>query len=72
MPDETSTPLKARLFCPHCDKQHIDEPPWDKRVHTTHLCQFCQGEFDVSYPRVYGVLVSPKADVKVPAEDTQP
>jgi hypothetical protein len=32
---------KSKLFCPKCDKQHIDEGEWAKRLHHKHLCLFC-------------------------------
>jgi regulator of replication initiation timing len=39
-------PIDVLLFCPHCGKQHVDEPQpekgWDNPPHRSHLCAFCR------------------------------
>lgn len=43
--------IAMKLFCPHCGARHIDETrngeKWDRRAHTTHRCQKCNGDWDV-------------------------
>lgn len=54
--DFDTTPVKAKLFCPRCHKQHVDEPPWDVVPYTAHICTHCDGVFNVEHPRCCGVL----------------
>ncbi len=37
--------LNQILHCPKCEKQHVDEGEWAKRLHRTHLCAFCGHEW---------------------------
>lgn len=41
----SATPLPMLLFCPRCQKQHIDAPEpatgWTNPPHATHTCQHC-------------------------------
>lgn len=41
----STRPIDMLLFCPRCDKQHIDEAEpekgWTNPPHATHTCKFC-------------------------------
>lgn len=39
--DESTKFFKKELFCPKCNKIHIDEGIWEKRLHLKHLCLHC-------------------------------
>lgn len=38
-------PIKMLLYCPRCEKQHVDAPEpekgWTNPPHATHTCKFC-------------------------------
>jgi len=34
-------PIPCLLFCPKCNKQHIDKDEWATKLHKTHLCAHC-------------------------------
>lgn len=50
---------EAILNCPRCEKQHIDEGEWAKRLHHTHRCLHCGHEFRIE-PYTFGVAELPK------------
>lgn len=33
------------LWCPRCERKHIDEHMWETRSHKTHLCRWCKHEW---------------------------
>lgn len=37
----------ARIFCPRCGQRHVETDGYEKRPHTTHLCEHCGAMFDV-------------------------
>lgn len=41
-----------RVFCPHCGARHVDETRngerWDRRAHTTHRCQACFQDWEIT------------------------
>lgn len=55
MVDTESVPFRAILHCPRCGERHVDRGAWAEKPHTTHLCESCGGEFDVSHPRCFGI-----------------
>lgn len=46
-------PLLAPLFCPFCQKRHVDRGVWAEKPHHNHLCEFCAGPWRVE-PYVFG------------------
>jgi hypothetical protein len=44
-----SEPIAMLLFCPRCDKQHVDAPDpeagWQNPPHRTHRCAACRYEW---------------------------
>lgn len=61
--------LIARIHCPACTKQHIDEGKWAITPHHKHLCLFCGQVFRIDEEYVYGVsdddwFVATEADWK--------
>ena len=46
MPDAGPSHLIwAELFCPRCDKRHVDRGEWETRPHRTHRCEHCGREW---------------------------
>lgn len=29
------------IVCPECNERHIDKDDWSKRLHKSHLCEYC-------------------------------
>ncbi len=70
-------PIDMVLYCPSCQKQHIDEidpvnnPGWDNPVHTSHKCLGCFCVFrpaDVPTNGVRKLKTKGKSDTWVPGE----
>lgn len=55
-------PLALRLFCPACDRPHIDRHEWRTRMHHAHRCEHCSHEWDVG---VYSIGVAPSGDESI-------
>lgn len=47
------------LFCPICDRRHVDEGEFALRIHKTHRCAYCGQEWLVE-PRAFGKATVPK------------
>lgn len=56
-------PFCALLFCPRCQKQHVDEDEWKYRPHHTHLCLHCKFEWRVE-PYCVGVSAGTTVDME--------
>lgn len=46
MRTKLNEPVKLVLYCPVCQKQHLDEGEWAVRPHKTHLCLGCGHQWD--------------------------
>lgn len=38
---EKRRPVDMLLWCPSCNKRHIDVGVWSERFHHSHACQYC-------------------------------
>lgn len=43
------------LYCPKCEKQHVDKGEWETKLHRTHLCEYCAHEWQPSAKYTVGV-----------------
>lgn len=55
---------ESELFCPKCNKQHLDEGEWAKRLHHKHLCLFCNYVWELK-EYVFGVSLSELPDDEI-------
>jgi hypothetical protein len=65
-----SEPIPMLLYCPRCDKQHVDAPDgvWENPPHRTHRCQGCHYEWRPSDVATTGVrTLSTKGEHDRPA-----
>jgi hypothetical protein len=66
--EERKRPIDMLLFCPRCQKQHVDAPEpdkgWDNPPHATHTCKFCGLNWRPSNAITNGVAQIPAQEAK--------
>ena len=66
MAEDTKMPqaiaYREVMYCPHCNRQHLDRRWWAHRAHITHTCAYCGEKWDSERPMI-GVRAEQTGDM---------